>query len=180
MAILGPDFGGLPFRPQIAAGSSARRVCDLGDAVRIVADRLRRLNRGSAGSCLSCIVEGYFPILDPFGDAERVVEALLSALMYCRISMHPEMGTRSGGYPPVYLEVLSFCDERGSRQIRLMMVVETPTAASLAQLTRGHLIETSLPERIDALQGVLQIADLGPRMIVRLDFPYYHPVEGDA
>lgn len=179
MAILGPDFGGLPFRPQMTVGSSARRLCDLGDAVRVVADRLRRLNRCSAGSCLSCIVEGRFPILDPFGDAERVVEALLSALMSCRISLYPEIGGRAGGYPPVYLELLSFCDERGVQQVRLLTVVESPSAASLAQVTRGHLIETSLPERIDALRGVLQISALGARMVVRLDFPQSSSAEVD-
>lgn len=177
MAILGPDFGGLPFRSQMSAGSAPRRFCDLGDAVRVVADRLRRLNRCVSGSGLSCIVDGHFPILDPFGDAERVVEALLSTLLHCRYSMTPDMPGRSGGLSPLYLEVLSFVDARGVRQARLMMVVQSPCAASLAQLARGHLIETSLPERIDALRGVLQISDLGSRMIVRLDFPQQHPVE---
>lgn len=171
MAILGPDFGGLPFRPQMASGSAPRRICDLGGAVQAVADRLRHRNRYTSGAGVSCIVDGAFPILDPFGDVERVLETLLSGLLFCRSSLNPEFGPRAGTVPPIYLEVLSHPDGRGGDIGRVMVVLESPSAAALAQLTRGHLIETSLPERIDALRGGLSISDLRGRMIVRLDFP---------
>lgn len=177
MASLGPSFGGLPLHtvmtPSPSSGAGGR-TADLGETVRCIADRMRRVGRGIGGLPVSCIVEGCHLIHDPYGDAERVVEALLAGVVRCRGDVLPETGRWQTDIPPLYLEVVSVLSEEGSGEggrCRLMVVTESASASLLAQLVRSFLIETSLPERIDALRGGLHISGAGRRMTMGLEFP---------